>query len=46
LKISSGSPGLLLHRLLMGPDESPIAYTRLVGTGTKYKIQTEFEKMK
>ena len=46
LNISSGSPGLLLHRLLMGPDESPIAYTRLVGTGTKYKIQTEFEKIK
>ncbi len=46
LEISPGSPGLLLHRLLMGPDESPIAYTRLVGTGTKYKIQTEFEKIK
>ena len=46
LKITSGSPGILLHRLFMGPDQSPIAYTRLVGTGTKYKIQTEFEKIK
>ncbi len=46
LKIASGSPGLLLHRLIMGPEESPIAYTRLVGAGTKYKIQTEFEKIK
>ena len=46
LKITSGSPGLLLHRLFMGPEEIPIAYTRLVGTGIKYKIQTEFERIK
>ncbi len=46
LSIRAGSPGLLLHRLLMGPDEDPIAYTRLVGTGGKYRIQTEFEKIK
>src|SRR5271169_6364551 len=46
LNIKRGSPGLLLHRLLMGPDEDPIAYTRLIGTGEKYRIQTEFEKIK
>ncbi len=46
LKIASGTPGICLHRLFMGPDERPIAYTRMIGTGTKYKIQTEFEKIK
>jgi len=32
---------LLLHRLLVGIDGQPIAYTRLMGGGRKYKIQTE-----
>lgn len=45
LNMKSGSPGLVLHRLFMGPDESLIAYTRLV-TGGKHKIQTKFEKIK
>ncbi len=46
LCVREGTPGLLLHRLLMGPDLNPIAYTRLLGVGTKYKIQTEFERLK
>jgi GntR family transcriptional regulator len=46
LKAPDGSPGLLLHRLLIGSDGTPIAYTRLCGSGTKYKIRTEFEKIK
>lgn len=46
LKMHEGAPGLLLHRLLIGPDSSPIAYSRLLGSGTKYKIMTEFEKIK
>lgn len=46
LKVPDGAPGLLLHRLLIGPDGAPIAYTRLCGSGTKYKIQTEFERIK
>jgi GntR family transcriptional regulator len=41
LKTGQGTPVLLLHRLLVAADGSPIAYTRLMGGGRKYKIQTE-----
>lgn len=46
LKVKEGSPALLLHRLLIGSNGSPIAYSRLKGSGKTYKIQTEFEKMR
>ncbi len=46
LRVPEGSPALLLHRLLIGSDSCPIAYTRLLGTGKKYKIMTEFERIK
>jgi GntR family transcriptional regulator len=46
LKVDDGSPALLLHRLLVGSDGSTIAYTKLIGSGRKYKIQTEFERIK
>ena len=46
LKVPEGAPALLLHRLLIGSDSSPIAYTRLLGIGKKYKIMTEFERIK
>jgi DNA-binding GntR family transcriptional regulator len=46
LRIPEGAPALLLHRLLIGPDASPIAYTRLFGIGKKYKIMTEFERIR
>jgi GntR family transcriptional regulator len=42
----TGEPGLQLHRLLIGADSRPIAYTRLLGKGNKYKVQTEFERLK
>ena len=38
-----GSPSLRVHRILVGSDGKPMAYTRLVGSGTKYKMQMEFE---
>jgi len=41
LKLGNNAPVLLLHRLLMAADGSPIAYTRLMGSGRKYKLQTE-----
>lgn len=46
LKVNEGASGLLLHRLLIGSDSSPIAYTRLLGMGKKYKLMTEFERIK
>jgi DNA-binding GntR family transcriptional regulator len=41
LKNGKGAPMLLLHRLLIGTDGKPLAYTRLIGDGKKYKLQTE-----
>jgi len=41
LKSGKGAPMLLLHRLLVGTDGKPLAYTRLMGDGKKYKLQTE-----
>ena len=41
LKIGKGSSMLMLHRLLVGADGKPLAYTRLMGDGKKYKLQTE-----
>lgn len=41
LKTGKGAPMLLLHRLLVGADGKPLAYTRLMGDGKKYKLQTE-----
>ena len=41
LKSENGAPMLVLHRLLVGTDGKPLAYTRLMGDGKKYKLQTE-----
>ncbi|RPI37017.1 MAG: GntR family transcriptional regulator [Nitrospiraceae bacterium] len=46
LKVKDGSPAILLHRLLIGAQGNPIAYTRLIGGGSAYKIQTEFERIR
>jgi GntR family transcriptional regulator len=44
LKNGNGSSMLLLHRLLVGADGRALAYTRLMGGGRKYKLQTEMEQ--
>ncbi len=41
LQNGGGASMLLLHRLLVGTDGRPLAYTRLIGKGRKYKLQTE-----
>jgi DNA-binding GntR family transcriptional regulator len=41
LKAGPGASMLMLHRLLVGTDGKPLAYTRLMGDGKKYKLQTE-----
>ena len=46
LKIKAGSPALLIIRILTSSDGSPIAYSRLIGSGGKYKFQMEFERIK
>lgn len=46
LRVKRGSSALLMHRLLIGSNGRPLAYTRLLGSGKTYKIQTEFERFK
>jgi GntR family transcriptional regulator len=41
LKSGNGSSMLVLHRLLVGTEGDRLAYTRLMGSGKKYKLQTE-----
>ena len=41
LKTGSGASMLMLHRLLECADGGRLAYTRLMGNGKKYKLQTE-----
>jgi DNA-binding GntR family transcriptional regulator len=45
LEIGEGSPVLIVHRILVGPDSNPMAYTRLIGSGSRYNIQMEFERI-
>lgn len=46
LRIPEASPVLLMHRLFIGVEGRPLAYTRLYGAGGKYKILTEFERIR
>ncbi len=46
LRVREGASVLVLHRLLIASDSRPIAYTRLLGAGKKYKLMTEFERIK
>jgi DNA-binding GntR family transcriptional regulator len=45
LRDGNGSSMLMLHRLLIGADGRPLAYTRLMGSGRKYKLQTELVQL-
>lgn len=46
LGIDDGSPALIVHRVLISSDGSPIAYMRLIGSGRKSRIQMEFERIR
>jgi DNA-binding GntR family transcriptional regulator len=46
LAAAPGQPALALHRLLMGPEDQPLAYSRLVEIGERYKLETEFERIR
>jgi GntR family transcriptional regulator len=43
---AAGQPALALHRLLIGPEEQPLAYSRLVEIGERFKLETEFERIR
>jgi GntR family transcriptional regulator len=46
LGLPRGSPVLLMHRLFEGAEGLRLAYTRLYGAGRKYKLLTEFERIR
>lgn len=46
LGVAEGVPGLVIHRLFLGQDETPVAYTRFLGRSDRYKFQTEFERIR
>jgi GntR family transcriptional regulator len=41
-----GAPALLISRLFISHDESPIAFSRLIAGGETYRFQMEFERIK
>lgn len=46
LGVAAGVPVLVIHRLFLGSDETPVAYTRFFGRSDRYKFQTEFERIR
>ncbi len=46
LKVEEGGPVLVVHRLLLSSDSTPVAYTRFLGRSDRYKFQTEFERIR
>jgi len=46
LDLAEGVAVLVVHRLLLSSDYTPIAYTRLQGRSDSYKFQTEFERLR
>ena len=46
LNMKEGSPALLIGRIIISSDGSPIAYSRVTGGGKKHKFQIAFERIK
>jgi len=46
LGASAGQPVLAVHRLLIGAEEKPLAYSRIVEIGERFKLETEFERIR
>jgi GntR family transcriptional regulator len=46
LGVGQGSAVLVVHRLFLSSDNSPVAYTKLQGRSDRYKFQTEFERIR
>lgn len=46
LGVTPGKPVLAVHRLLIGAEDRPLAYSRIVEIGERYKLETEFERIR
>ena len=42
----AGKPVLAVHRLLIGAEDQPLAYSRIVEIGERFKLETEFERIR
>jgi GntR family transcriptional regulator len=42
----TGKPVLAVHRLLIGAEDQPLAYSRIVEIGERFKLETEFERIR
>jgi len=41
-----GQPALAVHRLLMGAEDQPLGYSRIVEIGGRFRLETEFERIR
>lgn len=46
LGVAAGKPVLAVHRLLIGAEDQPLAYGRIVEIGERFKLETEFERIR
>lgn len=46
LGVDAGVSVLVIHRLFLADDQTPVAYTRFLGRSDRYKFQTEFERLR
>jgi GntR family transcriptional regulator len=46
LGAEAGKPVLAVHRLLIGAEDQPLAYSRIVEIGERFKLETEFERIR
>jgi GntR family transcriptional regulator len=42
----AGIPALAVHRLLIGAEDQPLAYSRIVEIGDRFKLETQFERIR
>jgi GntR family transcriptional regulator len=46
LGAQEGQPALAVHRLLIGPEDQPLGYSRIVEIGGPFRLETEFERIR
>lgn len=46
LNVKEGETGLMINRLLLSYENRPLAFTKLLGRGDKYKFHMEFESIR
>lgn len=46
LGAAEGTTALAVHRLLIGPEDQPVGYSRIVAVGDRFQLETEFERIR